>query len=85
MNSKRHHNQEIIIAALNIRKFFHLVAHEQIAAGKFITCEHRRRANAQTVKLRKYFVCAVAMPYSAIGRVSCCNRRQTDCSTDKSP
>ena len=40
MNRKRHHNQEIIIAALNIRKFFHLVAHEQITAGKTITCKH---------------------------------------------
>lgn len=42
-----------------VRQLAHAEPVEQVAAGKFITCEHRRRTNAQPLELRKYFVRAV--------------------------
>ena len=42
-----------------VRQLAHAEPMEQVAAGKFVTREHRGCANAQTVKLREYLVCAV--------------------------
>ena len=43
-----------------VRQLAHAEPVEQVAAGKFVAREHRGCANAQTVKLREYLVCAVA-------------------------
>ena len=43
-----------------VRQLAHAEPVEQVAAGKFVTREHRRRTNAQPLELCKYFVRAVA-------------------------
>ena len=43
-----------------VRQLAHAEPMEQVATGKFVAREHRGCANAQTVKLREYLVCAVA-------------------------
>ena len=58
---ERNHDYNILAKLRHrVRQLAHAEPVEQIAAGKFITREHRRRTNAQPLELRKYFVRAVA-------------------------
>ena len=58
---ERNHDYNILAKlGYRVRQLAHAEPVEQVAAGKFVTREHRGCANAQTVKLREYLVCAVA-------------------------
>ena len=58
---ERNHDYNVLAKlGYRVRQLAHAEPVEQVAAGKFVTCEHRGCANAQTVKLREYLVCAVA-------------------------
>ena len=58
---ERNHDYNVLAKlGYRVRQLAHAEPMEQVAAGKFVAREHRGCANAQTVKLREYLVCAVA-------------------------